>query len=304
MTNKNQIELANYIKSVHEKLRIDVRKRNVDLAWKDHLENLENLEKYSLAMQQLAQLWKENSSTKVSDNSPKKVAQCRVQWISKEIENYYTQHLICCRSKELHLSNIWFNEKLPNFEEHVKIDQIEILDVGSCYNPLRNFPKFKVTAIDLCPNRALSVFKSDFLNVEILQDCKINYDIEKYEILSLPLKYFDCVVFSLYLEYLPTSSQRVKSCKKAYELLKTEGILVIVTPDSQHVGKNAKLMKNWRYTLGELGFLRIKFEKLNHVTCMVFRKAIDFEIPNHWSRLHKEDYMTFNLDIPQDKNIL
>ncbi|KAI8039492.1 hypothetical protein M5D96_006903 [Drosophila gunungcola] len=51
---------------------------------------------------------------------------------------------------------------------------------------------------------------------------------------------------------MPSAEQRLQCCRKAYDLLLPEGILVLITPDSQHVGKNAHLMKNWRYSLARI----------------------------------------------------
>ncbi|KAI9578888.1 hypothetical protein GQX74_014899 [Glossina fuscipes] len=110
----------------------------------------------------------------------------------------------------------------------------------------------------------------------------------------LPTVYYECVVFSLLLEYMPSSEQRINCCSKAYELLRPEGILIIITSDSDHVGRNAALMKNWRYTLNCLGFMRIRFEKLPHITYLVYRAS------ERWSILHKESNVTFSLKIEQD----
>lgn len=51
-------------------------------------------------------------------------------------------------------------------------------------------------------------------------------------ITHLPPSSFHTVVFSLLLEYLPSTSQRLKCCLKAHRLLVTHGLLVIITPDS------------------------------------------------------------------------
>lgn len=178
------------------------------------------------------------------------------------------------------------------------IEKVKLLDVGSCYNPFSVFEDFDVTAVDIAPAQE-SVRYCDFLEVPL------NYTsstISSDSIESLPKSFFDAVVFSLLLEYLPSSDQRLKCCKKAYDVLKPEGILLIITPDSRHQGANAKLMKNWRYTLGLMGFSRIKIEKLEHVTCMVFRKSLFPEVSERWCKIHKEGYMEPVLSIPQDFN--
>jgi 25S rRNA (adenine2142-N1)-methyltransferase len=111
------------------------------------------------------------------------------------------------------------------------------------------------------------------------------------------------VLFCLLLEYLPSSLQRINCCEKAYKVLKTEGILVIITPDSSHEMKNSKLIKNWRWTLAKIGFQRVKVEKLRNLTCMAFRKSLTPTIPRNWAESHREPYMEYKIEIPQDKSM-
>lgn len=89
----------------------------------------------------------------------------------------------------------------------------------------------------------------------------------------LPGESFDVVIFCYLLEYLPTPELRLKCCSKAYQLLRKEGLLVIVTPDSKHVCSNAFLYKCWQASLASLGFARVKYEKQQHFHGMVFRKG-------------------------------
>lgn len=188
------------------------------------------------------------------------------------------------------------NENYSYQHQTYDIHRIRLLDVGSCYNPFSSFAEFEVTAIDIAPAHE-TVKYCDFLEVPLSQtftnDSTTSID-------SLPKSYFDAVVFSLLLEYMPSSDQRLQCCQKAYDVLKPEGILLVITPDSRHQGANARLVKNWRFTFGLMGFTRIKIEKLEHVTCMVFRKSIFKEVSERWCRIHKEDYMEPVLNIPQD----
>lgn len=85
---------------------------------------------------------------------------------------------------------------------------------------------------------------------------------------------FDVVVFCLLLEYIPSPKQRFICCKKAYDLLRLNGLLCIVTPDSKHQNANVHLYKLWKITLGFLGFSRVKYEKLTHFHGMIFRKGL------------------------------
>lgn len=94
------------------------------------------------------------------------------------------------------------------------------------------------------------------------------------EIWTLPGSFYDVVIFSLFLEYLPSPSQRLACCHKAYRLLKPGGILVLITPDSKHQNANAHLYKLWRLSLGFLGFSRVKYEKCKHFHGLLVRKAL------------------------------
>lgn len=171
----------------------------------------------------------------------------------------------------------------------------KLLDVGSCYNPFGNYNRLLVTPIDLAP-ASNDVLKCDFLKVEFADQTMI----EDNNVSRFKRECFDVVVFCLLLEYLPNTDQRKACCLNAYELLRTEGILVIISPDSNHVGSNAKLMKSWRYILAQMGFSRIKYEKLSHVHCMAFRKSFHKEIPTRWAELNRHLDVYDEILIPQD----
>jgi len=81
------------------------------------------------------------------------------------------------------------------------------------------------------------------------------------------------VVFSLLLEYLPTSQQRVACCRTAWRLLAVDGLLLIVTPDSRQQHRNHRFTRDWRKAIESIGFARCRYEKLQHLHCMAFRKV-------------------------------
>jgi len=60
--------------------------------------------------------------------------------------------------------------------------------------------------------------------------------------------------------------------QKAFEFLKEEGLLCIVTPDSSHMGKNSQQLKSWRQGLGLLGLSKVSYEKCQHFHGLVYRK--------------------------------
>lgn len=111
--------------------------------------------------------------------------------------------------------------------------------------------------------------RCDFLQVPISEEFNENDGI----VSSLKRESYDVVVFSLLLEYLPRSEQRLTCCEKAYEILKGDGLFVIVTPDSSHQNKNMNMIKSWKAALENLGFARWRYEKLQHLHCMAFRKC-------------------------------
>lgn len=245
---------------------------------------------------------------------------CRIEWIKSQCKEYFLnggrkkydkrEHdinakmiLLSVKSsdEDQMCENNWsyVENGLQNFYEQ----RISVLDVGSCYNPLSVDSAFDVTAIDLIPT-VEGVYRCDFLNVTVGKEKILSQDTR--EIHQLPANFFDSVVFSLLLEYLPCPKQRYICCRNAYDVLKSGGILIIVSPDSKHVGANAKLMKSWRYALSGMGFMRIKYEKLRHIHCLVFRKCVCKDVAIRWSKLQhfSEDDKRYvsetKIFIPQD----
>lgn len=248
-------------------------------------------QKYAENMQLLAtKFWEVNSG---SDSEL-----CRIQWVVKNCDEYFNnkgyQKAI---EKEEKLSQRYFNKSISK-PEHFKESKslLKLLDVGSCYNPFSRFPFFDVTALDIVP-AVENVLKCDFLSVSISNGVEsVNNTCTE-----LPERYFDVVVFSLLLEYFPSSTQRLKCCKNAYRVLKDGGLLFILTPDSKHATANSKMMKSWRFALASIGFWRTCYQKLKHLHCMSYRKCIDSQVPKYWLSTQQcqksaEDLMY----IPQD----
>lgn len=309
MASEEHLRLSNEIKSLHKILRVKTKKFGAKKAWRDHLEAKEKLKKYALAMKELAvNHWEVNDRKSTAKQNGQSQQRSRISWSVNYCREYFSKcDLITgIRQREIRiLDELQIDttemKSLASAEKWA-IERIKLLDVGSCYNPFAAFPDFDVTAIDIAPANE-DVYECDFLNAEVVDDSQINAKESKHrKIDKLPRNSFDAVVFSLLLEYLPTSEQRLKCCEKAYDLLRSEGVLIIITPDSKHVGANAKLMKTWRYALGLMGFGRVKYEKLEHISCMVFRKCFDGEVSRRWARMHKESYMDFKIEIPQDSN--
>lgn len=289
MASAEHLKLSDYIKSVHENLRNETRVLGSDEAWQKHSKDEHTLLKYASAMRELA--------TKHWESKPNSSTVSRIKWIYKVCCDYFNgDDLQKYRERE---EDIAGKIEIEFFFQKCFTKPYRLLDVGSCYNPFSIFSEFCTTAIDIAPATD-SVHKCDFLNVAttpyVQNKCK-----ERYTNFLLE-NYYDVVVFSLVLEYLPTAQQRLLFCEKAYRLLKPEGLLCIITPDSKHVGANCKIMKTWKYLLANIGFSRIRYEKLPHIHCMAFRKSIDCRITQRWARLHPEHNYYDSFVIPQDFN--
>lgn len=289
MASAEHMKLSTLIKSVHSDLRLKSQAIGFQKAWNDHCKNDNLLKEYSDAMRTLATNHWQNNFTEKSK------AFCRVEWIHKYSLYYFFDNegiseKLRQRQRELEIAekiDIQIDLAFPCSNRFFKL-----LDVGSCYNPFSVYDIFEVTAIDIAP-ASPKVDKMDFLKSVIGSKLDVNAN-------ELPKNYFDIVVFSLLLEYIPCPDLRFECCVKAIELLKPEGLLFIITPDSKHVGANAQLMKSWRHMLAEIGFSRIKYEKLPHIHCIVFRKSIHLRIAERWAILHKNNRIFKEMVIPQD----
>lgn len=236
-----------------------------------------------------SQFWENNNKSAPSS--------CRISWIVNNVSKYfqddYSHEIIREKSLAQRFNVDW---KLDNTNYCIPENPLYLLDVGSCYNPFQKYVSFKVLPIDLAP-AVENVIKCDFLSVNL--DTKLNI----YDNIcqTLPLSSFDIVVFSLFLEYFPLPQQRYSCCEKAYNVLKPGGLLVIITPDSSHASYNSVLMKNWKISLSNLGFWRIKYEKLTHIHCMIFRKCLLKQIPRKWLyTLNNTKNVKDLIMIPQD----
>ena len=259
-----QQDLANVIKGTHAELRLKVQKviecpkemsdcsnemsdieRVEDDIWTKHAEHVMSSDQrsYAKAMGTLAKgVWERDKSTK--DNS-----QSRIDWIKRHLDKYFYEndHLRFEERMNRKLMYLKDAEKDQQDVMEEKIDfgfdeKVSVLDVGSCYNPFGKFSSYQVVAIDLSPSPENNeVFQCDFVNVNLSDKSstksRLVFD-ENRRVESISSDSFDSVVFCLLLEYLPLARLRHKVCGKAFRVLKNRGILVIVTPDSSHQGKN------------------------------------------------------------------
>lgn len=291
MASEEHLKLSHFIKSVHENLRADARILGAEEAWQKHTRDESKLLEYAQAMRKLA--------TKHWESKPSSKIMSRINWVYNVCCEYFNRDdLQKYRLREKTIADkIEINMSIT---ETSFTKPYKLLDVGSCYNPFSIFSEFQTTAIDIAPATA-SVYKCDFLNIFSSPKENIADAIDQYYFSE---NYYDIVVFSLVLEYLPTAHQRLLFCENAYKLLKPEGILFIITPDSKHIGANYKIMKTWKYLLAKMGFSRIRYEKLPHIHCMAFRKVLDSRVTKRWTTLHVEHNFYNSFVIPQDFNII
>ncbi|XP_065284009.1 S-adenosylmethionine sensor upstream of mTORC1 [Dermacentor albipictus] len=263
MTREEHQELVAVIRSVHEKLRLDYQTNgDGDQVWRDHCEDIETRSKYAESMLQLATtIWPYKD---------------RIEWcyhtmreyffgggLERSLRRYYRKMGLPCSESMLEQAR----EVLGFAEEKVRL-----LDVGSCYNPFSAYGDVDALAIDLTPATE-DVIQCDFLKLMVVpgQDEKAASSV-KTPLEALPEGSFQAVVFCLVLEYLPSCTQRWSFCRKAALLLKPNGLLFIVTPDSKHQRRNAAMIASWRRALEHIGLLRVRYEKRQHLHCMAFRK--------------------------------
>lgn len=281
MASEGHQALASSIKIVHQNLRLEARKNGEEKAWQDHCKKVEVLQNYSQAMRALAtEHWDRNA-----DDDQNKRAVSRIKWIVMQCEDYFHSGGVTkAYNKELALClrfKLETNELVNYAPDPDRVNQkLRVLDVGSCYNPFKKISSFDVVAIDIAP-ASEDVICCDFLNLAITEqrDTPLN---SNERIRQLPAASFDVVIFSLLLEYLPSCKQRYVCCSKASQLLVPGGLLCIITPDSKHATANSDVMKKWRYAMAYENFLRIQYDKLPHLHCMVFRKCFHSSLSRQW----------------------
>ncbi|KAG8194923.1 hypothetical protein JTE90_021384 [Oedothorax gibbosus] len=285
-------KLSDTITGVHEHLKRSLFfTKDANKVWQNHIED-ENLRKtYSSAMLKLAtEIWSGK--------------ECRIEWTYNTCREYfYNGGLQKSLSREMKLKQIssqtnkeWCLGNLTsNDYENMKC-KLKLLDVGSCYNPFAKFEEFSCVAIDLTPGTE-DVVQCDFLSIDILP--QTNYAVPLSTTLTFHEKSFDIVVFSLVLTYLPATEQRTVFCFKAWQLLKLHGLLIIISPDSKSLHHNIPMVKSWKQALENIGFVRVKYDKLSHLQCMAFRKCrthSEFDVASCVSLAHL-------LYTPQDNKI-
>jgi SAM-dependent methyltransferase len=120
---------------------------------------------------------------------------------------------------------------IPHFHQNGRL-----LEVGCSYGSyLKKMKELGWEAAGVEPNRKAAEFGSKEFGVRIINDTFENAIINEQ---------FDVIAMRMVLEHLPTPS---KAIKKAYELLKKDGELIIIVPDFS--GIEFRLFKQYCYAL-------------------------------------------------------
>ena len=263
-------ECGRVITQRHKRLREAVREtvssrgsgsgveKAFDEAWSETKTETRALTEYAECMSELAQAhWQQEAQ-----------GDSRIDWCLSTLESFF--------NRETTLSS--------NGPGLGAGGAIRLLDVGSCYDPFRGKPGLEVMACDLQPAQGSpKVYRCDFLELEIssaIEEAERSHQKrdEKGEIpllespsphqqlTSLPSAWFDVVVFSLVLSYVPSGSRRADAVWKARRLLRPGGLLLIVTPQSTIRLSNSvqlPILREWRGAMEAMGLV---FHKCEHLT--------------------------------------
>ncbi|XP_063233332.1 S-adenosylmethionine sensor upstream of mTORC1 [Bacillus rossius redtenbacheri] len=309
MSEQEHQDLASFIKGVHHALRRESKKVGVERAWAEHCSQHDLLQRYAESMRRLA--------TEFWDRESDGGGRSRIDWVAEKCLQYFAhggaelerekekrqeKHLI-----SRHNCGVEDRDDSRKPERNLQssiTSRLCLLDVGSCYNPFKDFQCFRVLPIDIAP-ASPEVLRCNFLDLEVTtpETSDLDWDTmsSSSSVNRLPGSSFHVVVFSLFLEYLPSPEHRYACCEKAHSLLRDEGLLFIVTPDIRQASRGSVLMKNWRVALAYAGFSRAYYEKLAHVQCMAYRKCPERSVPMLWAARQKVSGDDAKLiHIPQD----
>jgi len=161
MASVEQKGLAEDVKSVHRKLREQLLEGGEpNEVWAKHMQDLATLDKYSKSMKSLATSYWEKSGE-----------ESRVEWVKNQVESYFwadgeerekkrdQKRLIRSQDNNregeviatglLDKSQDLLNRTVV--EAKSEITPLQVLDVGSCYNPFGEFENWQVLPLDIAP---------------------------------------------------------------------------------------------------------------------------------------------------------
>ncbi|CAG2199157.1 BMT2 [Mytilus edulis] len=290
---EEHLRLAAIIKGVHADLRKKFKNGSSDLdeIWNSHCSDQSVLKEYADAMYNLScNHWSKLPQTRIDwcrtektcTQTENKTSQPRQKLLGRSEENRKRISETDSRAASNLVSDVQAEVlSTLDFQESQIEGKIRLLDVGSCFNPFARYDDFLAVGIDIGPATS-NVLCCDFLQLETTSPLEIDI-IKSYlqnlksPVTELPKNSFHVIVFSLLLEYLPSPDQRWTCCLKANELLDTNGLLLIITPDSHKQHRNAAMIKSWKEAIESIGFKQWRYVKLEHLHCLAFRKSAKTE---------------------------
>ena len=200
-------------------------------SWQATTQNLDSLNRYAVAAQEMGlRPWVANGNRWIvrSIKSFFRDDGARRQFIKESMKSVNTNSPEWSSVGDI---RSWIRSVAP-LTGVQSTDSLQVLDVGSCYNPLESISEteqvdLNITAIDLCPSsdHAASVMQCDFLALKVgPQD---SYPVvtpppcegEAVRLDRLPAHHFHAISMSLVLSYLPSPVERRSMIGKAHQLL-------------------------------------------------------------------------------------
>jgi len=268
---KRQGELSDLIKSTHE----DIREKGWEAGT---AQNPEHLLKYASAMKTLAtEMWQ---TSRHHDD--------RILWALECTGQFYREGgLVKVLEKNIRREKYAKDGVLPSPEsvcaargDTLDVCQgrrIRLLDVGSCFNPVKTHPltsalQIEPCAIDLCPA------PESISDVETMDWLKSD-QVEKFR------GSMDVVLMSLVLSYIPTPVLRFRALQHALRSLRYYGLLLLVHTRTQGP-RSGEWITEWESVLTSLGCVRYVRQIKRHVVCQAFIKMVPDteEFARAWDR--------------------
>lgn len=138
----------------------------------------------------------------------------------------------------------WITEQLA--------PDVRLLDVGSSYGPWSTWPN--CVSLDLAP-AAPTVYKADFLALRIEDELAMScYVSPEGELQSLCGGFFDSVVLSLVLSFLPTPQLRREMLDRARRCLRPRGSLYVIEKTSLVPRRGGGARESFQEALEAAGF--------------------------------------------------
>lgn len=142
-----------------------------------------------------------------------------------------------------------------------------------------------VESVDLHPAPHSGVHQCDWLTVSVqpspdddvdngvvLEAAESPPDAPFRRAVGVRALFFDAVIFSLVLSYMPSSKMRFLACIQAHRVLKKDGLLIIVSTRTQG-SRHAPWINDWEVAIETIGFQRVHKDIREKLIGLTFRKT-------------------------------